>query len=253
VLMFPSVILPLLDKVGVQMDARAKNYNYFNNFAQSSQSRSLRLLCELYVWRSHHVWKEASVLSWLEKNVNAVLDRIDNSDPVIKDYEAKRKRRYQATTPRNILRHVLLTDNKDLTFNFPPELSKETILQFDPLPPLDAVDIYNMKEFSTRNRAGSRRGGVLHMLLDSLWNDLNAQLPADAELQLDERAAQPQPQLMLEGGGENVPIQIGAGLQQSVTALLDAMRDLLTNANPRPESGEAVEAADEDSDVDAVD
>jgi len=35
---------------------------------------------------------------------------------------------------------------------------------------------------------------------------------------------------------------VGAGLQQSVTALLDAMRDLLTNVNPRAEG----EAADGD-------
>lgn len=148
VLMFPSVLLPLLEKVGVQIDNRAKHHNYLNSFAQSryllaisnwqirlkfiylivvlfvitmcSQSRSLRLLCELYVWRTHHVWKEPSVLGWLEKNVTIILDRVDASDPVVKDYEGKRKRRYLATTPRNILRHVLLTDNKDLTFNFPP-------------------------------------------------------------------------------------------------------------------------------------
>ncbi|XP_021963166.1 transcription factor 25 [Folsomia candida] len=249
VLMFPSVLLPLLEKVGVQIDNRAKHHNYLNSFAQSSQSRSLRLLCELYVWRTHHVWKEPSVLGWLEKNVTIILDRVDASDPVVKDYEGKRKRRYLATTPRNILRHVLLTDNKDLTFNFPPELSKEPILNYDPLPPPDAVDIYNMKEFQTRRtRTGTGRGGILNMLLDSLWNDLNAVPPNDQPPQLG--AAERPPARLAAADGENPPIALGAGLQQSVTALLDAMRDLLTNANGRPE-GEAADGEDSATDADA--
>jgi hypothetical protein len=34
-IMFPSILLPLLDKVGVQIDSRVKHHNYFNAFAQS--------------------------------------------------------------------------------------------------------------------------------------------------------------------------------------------------------------------------
>lgn len=34
ILMFPSVILPLLDKCGVQLDARTKNHAFFNSQAQ---------------------------------------------------------------------------------------------------------------------------------------------------------------------------------------------------------------------------
>jgi len=41
------------------------------------------------------------------------------------------------------------------------------------------------------------------------------------------------------------PIAVGAGLQQSVTVLLDAMRDLLSNAYVNPQPGEAdADAAD---------
>ncbi len=59
-------------------------------------------------------------------------------------------------------------------------MSKEPILNYDPLPPPDAVDIYNMSEFtrSSHNSIGGGegrgRGGILNMLIDSLWNDLNA-------------------------------------------------------------------------------
>lgn len=59
-------------------------------------------------------------MAWLEKNVQTALDKVDSKEPVVRDYEEKRKRRYMATIPRNIIRHVLLTDNKDLTVNLPP-------------------------------------------------------------------------------------------------------------------------------------
>lgn len=58
------------------------------------------------------------MISWLEKNVHAALDKVDSKDCIVKDYEAKRKRRYQGT-PRNIIRHIILTDHKDLTVNLP--------------------------------------------------------------------------------------------------------------------------------------
>jgi hypothetical protein len=66
------------------------------------------------------VWRETTVPGWLEKNVNIVLDKADRNDSIVGDYEAKRKRRYQATTPRNILRHMLILDNKELSVNLPP-------------------------------------------------------------------------------------------------------------------------------------
>jgi hypothetical protein len=61
----------------------------------------------------------------------------------------------------------------------------------------------------------------------------------------------------IEGvAGAEPPIAVGAGLQQSVTALLDAMRDLLTNVNHNGADGEA-DAADgeqsgSDTDVDVI-
>jgi hypothetical protein len=139
------------------------------------------------------VWKEPSVLVWLERNVGVVLDTVDAQDALVRDYEGKRQRRYKATTPRSILRHIILTDNKDLTFNFPPvikqhllvcmayqlilyvlqELSKEPIMSTDPLPPTDSIDIYKFQQI--RHTNPNRRAGILNMLIDSLWNDLNAQ------------------------------------------------------------------------------
>jgi hypothetical protein len=79
-------------------------------------------------------------MHWLEKNVHVVLDRVDKNDPIAKDYEMKRSKRYQGPLPRSIARHILLSDIKDLTpitddFSGP-------VLGFDPLPPKDSINIY---------------------------------------------------------------------------------------------------------------
>jgi len=125
VLMFPSVILPLLDKAGIQVDTKVKFHNYFNNYAEMHQSRALKLLCDLYVWRTHHVWKEPTVPSWLEGNVSKAISKIAQKESVIADYADKRKKRYTAAAPRSVLRHLVLVDEKDLSINFPPVLSHD--------------------------------------------------------------------------------------------------------------------------------
>jgi hypothetical protein len=53
------------------------------------------------------------MLDWLERNVHVVLDRVDEHDPFVAESEEKRKRRYQKT-PRNILRHIILSDIKEV-------------------------------------------------------------------------------------------------------------------------------------------
>lgn len=53
------------------------------------------------------------MLDWLERNVHVVLDRVDECDPFVAECEEKRKRRYQKT-PRNILRHIILSDMKEV-------------------------------------------------------------------------------------------------------------------------------------------
>jgi hypothetical protein len=54
------------------------------------------------------------VLDWLERNVHVVLDRVDENDPFVAECEEKRKRRYQKA-PRNVLRHIILSDIKEVT------------------------------------------------------------------------------------------------------------------------------------------
>lgn len=70
-------------------------------------------LTKLYIARCYHVWKESELLPWLERNVHSVLDRVDADDPLIKECEQRRCKFYPAP-PRPVLRHVILSDLKDV-------------------------------------------------------------------------------------------------------------------------------------------
>lgn len=54
------------------------------------------------------------MLDWLERNVHVVLDRVDEGDLFVAECEEKRKRLYQKT-PLNVLRHIILSDIKEVT------------------------------------------------------------------------------------------------------------------------------------------
>lgn len=59
-----------------------------------SQSPALQQLTSLYVSRSKTIWRDADILPWLERNVNIVLDRVDEKDPIVNEYQTKRAQRY---------------------------------------------------------------------------------------------------------------------------------------------------------------
>lgn len=67
--------------------------------------------------RSFRLWKEADLLPWLRENVHTALNRIDSKDDYVKYCETKRSKRYQGKLPKNILRHIILSDVKDVTVN----------------------------------------------------------------------------------------------------------------------------------------
>lgn len=52
------------------------------------------------------------MLDWLERNVHMVLDRVDKCDAFVVECEEKRKRNYRKA-PRNVLRHIVLSDIKE--------------------------------------------------------------------------------------------------------------------------------------------
>ncbi|XP_010216457.1 PREDICTED: transcription factor 25 [Tinamus guttatus] len=144
-IMFPSVLMPLLDHCSVQADARVTSHSFFGLNAQISQPPALNQLTSLYVGRTHSLWKDPAVMAWLETNVHEVLCKVDARDPLVEECEHKRKMRYQSA-PRNIYRHVILSEMKEATAALPLEVASQPVMGFDPLPPLDSIISYTRPE-----------------------------------------------------------------------------------------------------------
>ncbi|KAL3859671.1 hypothetical protein ACJMK2_009879 [Sinanodonta woodiana] len=204
-LMFPSLLIPLLDKCNIQPDKSVAAHPFFGPVAEYSQPPALKQLIALYIGRCKSCWKEPEVVTWLERNVKATLQRVEDKDPLMADYKSKRLSRYQGT-PRNIYRHILISEVPDATTTLPPDVAS-TVLSYDPLPPLDSESGYSRPD---RPRRPNLNGNPLSLFLRSLLPNFNPDAPAPEE----EGAA----------GGQR--------LRQGVGALMDAMRDLLNNIRP---------------------
>ncbi|XP_015729867.1 transcription factor 25 isoform X2 [Coturnix japonica] len=203
-IMFPSVLMPLLDHCSVQPDARVASHSFFGLNAQISQPPALNQLTSLYVGRTHSLWKDPAVMAWLETNVHEVLRMVDARDPLVEESEHKRKMRYQSA-PRNIYRHVILSEMKEATAALPLEVTSQPVMGFDPLPPLDSIISYTRPERTNHPSNES----TLSLFFRSLLPNFNLQ--GDIRHDGDEEA----------GAGQD--------LNQGVNRLMAAMRDMLAN------------------------
>lgn len=205
-ILFPGVLMPLLDLCSVQPDAAVSSHTFFGPKSQMSQSPALAQLIALYVGRSHTLWKETGVLLWLENNVRETLRRVDAQDPFVDECLNKRKTRYQSA-PRSIHRHVILSEIKEATAMLPLEVTTQPVMGFDPLPPLDSVESYTRPE---RANAGGASESTLSLFFRSLLPNFN-----------------------MQGGGrpeDNQEVaRAGRELNQEVNRLMVAMRDMLAN------------------------
>uniref|UniRef100_A0A452TX90 Transcription factor 25 n=1 Tax=Ursus maritimus TaxID=29073 RepID=A0A452TX90_URSMA len=137
----PAVLLPLLEYCSVRPDAAVATHRFFGPDAEISQPPALSQLVSLYLGRSHFLWKEPATMSWLEENVREVLQAVDSGDPAVEACESRRKVLYQRA-PRNIHRHVVLSEVKEAVAALPPDVTTQSVMGFDPLPPLDTIYSY---------------------------------------------------------------------------------------------------------------
>ncbi|KAK6479989.1 mRNAion factor 25 isoform X1 [Huso huso] len=205
-LMFPSVLMPLLEICAVEPDAAVSSHAFFGPRTQIGQPPALNELVALFVGRSHSLWKDPAVMLWLERNVKEVLQRVDANDPVVEEYEKKRKLRYQSA-PRSIHRHVILSEIKEATAALPLEVTAQPVMGFDPLPPLDSVASYTRPERANRVATDE---STLSLFLRSLLPNFNLQGGVRPEEDLEVAHA-------------------GRQLNQEVNRLMGAMRDMLAN------------------------
>ncbi|KAG7275193.1 hypothetical protein CRUP_023781 [Coryphaenoides rupestris] len=202
-LMFPGLLMPMLDLCTVQPDAVVSSHAFFGPKSQIGQPPALAELTSLYVGRTHLLWREAGVLLWLEECVKEVLLRVDAKDPLVEDGQNKRKQRYQSA-PRAIHRHVLLSEIKEAASFLPLDVTTQPGMGFDPLPPLDSVTSYTRPE---RPQVGATDESTLSLFFRSLLPNFNLQRPEE-----DQEVA-----------------QAGRELYPEVNRLMVAMRDVLAN------------------------
>ncbi|XP_012279535.1 transcription factor 25 [Orussus abietinus] len=176
-IMFPGVLFPLLNKCSVQTDTQVTKHEFFTMKATSSTSPALEKLQTLYVARSFPLWKDADILPWLEEQVHVVLARADSSDEFVKFCQEKRSKRYRGNLPRNIVRHIILSDIKEVTVQLQEDYNRP-MLSHDPLPPTDSIDLY------ARPRSGERRNqqssNILSLFFSSLFVDVEGDVVAAA-------------------------------------------------------------------------
>ncbi|CAK9798291.1 Transcription factor 25 [Anthophora quadrimaculata] len=173
-IMFPGVLMPLLGKCSIQTDETLRTHVFFNTKATASTSPALEKLQSLYIARSFRLWKEADLLPWLRENVYTVLNRVDSKDDYIKYCEVKRSKRYQGKLPKSILRHIILSDIKDVTINVQEIQGDGSVLSYDPFPPVDSIDIY--KRPSTNAGTTRTSSNLLSLFFSSLFTDINGEV-----------------------------------------------------------------------------
>jgi hypothetical protein len=200
---------------------------------------------------------DPEILLWLERNVHVVLDRVDRRDEIIGEYEKRRLKSYP-TPPRNILRHVILSDFKEKV-PVADFLKKETdpIVHFDPLPPFDSINIYERpKPITNRHNLTSQATGF-QLFFQSLMPGFNlpAQQPQDVAEAMLQNAAQRNADEdevgELAAGGQvhvhEVPNPL-PDLRISLNSIVDAMRDFLSDIRVMDRNENDLESSSDDDD-----
>ncbi|XP_057330369.1 transcription factor 25 [Microplitis mediator] len=175
--MFPGVLTDLLDKCNVQTDTRLLGHDHFNSVAKATTSVALEKLQTLYVIRTWLLWKDANIISWLETAANTVMDKIDSGDEYGTFCKAKRTQRYQGQLPKNIRRHIILSDIKQVTITHPGIHNDEPIFSYDPLPPADSINIYVRQETNQRP-SNTSSSNIISLFLSSLFTNGDENLRA---------------------------------------------------------------------------
>lgn len=200
-IMFPGVLMPLLEYCNVRPDATVSGHRFFGPDAEISQPPALSQLVSLYLGRSHFLWKEPATMSWLEENVREVLQAVDAGDPTVEACEGRRKVLYQRA-PRNIHRHVILSEIKEAVAALPLEVTTQSVMGFDPLPPLDTIHSYVRPE----RLSPVSHGNTVALFFRSLL-----------------------PNYAMEGERPEEGVAGGVNLNQGLNRLMLAVRDMMAN------------------------
>lgn len=154
-LSYPNFIIPLLETCSAEPDSALKRCKYFDYSIHGSKyglvPESLDLLINLYVQRSNILWKNKTVLAWLEKNVSILVEKFANEELIDGNQQIEAWSSFRGPTPRNLLRHIVLSD---LNVKIPPSAANKVVLDIDPFPP-ESIVSYSTKQTSSTSRNSS--------------------------------------------------------------------------------------------------
>nr|XP_032835456.1 transcription factor 25 isoform X2 [Petromyzon marinus] len=224
-LAFPSALMLLLGKCGVEPTPEVAQHPYLGTMASRGDPPALQELTWLFVERAATEWRSPPVVLWLEWRVARLVAALD-SDPQLARQAASRRKVCYRGSPRNVHRHVVLSEAKEATAHLPPEVTNSPILGYDPLPPLDSIVSYTRPE----RPPAPAGGGTLSLFFRSLLPSFNMRQGA---LGADDDGADAGAE-GAEGGGDG-----GREVGRGITQLLAAMRELLANIRFDDDGGRA--------------
>lgn len=154
----------------------------------ANEPESLGRLLDLYVARAHQLWTTPETLSWLEHNVELVLNLVEptihlasscqSTDPRLNEY-SKRRRTLYPSLPLNILRHLVLADFPEAPPLLPNGHPYAHIYTFDPFPPPDSINICSRNEQRGSVRSFQSNRSLLSVFIDSLLPSYSTQQETD--------------------------------------------------------------------------
>lgn len=117
---------------------------------------TVNLLSHLYAHRSVDLWKQPNVSSWLVSAIDTTLLTSLTSSKV-SPTRAMAISRYSLGTPQNIVRHVLVTENRSLFPFLGPRALNDSMVAYDPVPPTTSVSAFDDSYFRGVATGAARR------------------------------------------------------------------------------------------------
>ena len=164
---FPSVLPELLNLCNIDADAKTERNRYFGMSADTNQLTIVTQMCRLYAHRIFHVWKQPEVMKWLERCTKVAIERVKSKDSMVAKSQNNRKSLYKGT-PRNVYRHFILSDVKEVPANLPVELQSAPLYSYDPLPPPDTETSYERPPSPTSRSRYPIGNNLLSTFLEAL-------------------------------------------------------------------------------------
>lgn len=239
---FPSMLIELTEKIGVDIDNNIRSHPHFDPVSFLKQSSPLNLLISLYVGRCHAIWKQPEVLDWLVENAKHIVDNLDQYESEVESSITKRITCFRFSPP-NVLRHVLTSDIKEAIGRLPIDVRGQSVMTHDPLPPEDSIVEYERPQ---RQNGNGHDVNMLSLFWQSLMPSFNH---AAANGDLAENVNQQPPQLEAPLGAEGGLNNVADGARR----VMDVMRDLLASMTYRNDGEQNGEEGNDNEEFDDQD